>query len=388
MEQPDHMSSTLRQMRVRLAFFDSDLDTAAGFYWKWHHPDVARDVLDKLYYNTIAPEITGQVAGRSLEKLWGGFAAIDQTWCGWYRLFDGGRDKRGRAGRYMILAALCPRAEVGAIDPTWMLTREPFQHLGENRRPSEPIVERPELELNVQAPVLSPLAVDPILIDRLRHDRVLQESGPGSASTAALLCNHLDGSVRWSIVIRGAPECPTVGIKLTSLTPPAPQKSPRVQSDLPVTHLSAEASNGKATLNALPLRRFSRFPFEMQTVIAVTLVLLLIVETARTGLLLFPPRTSSASVLESERKGVSLDPALPPGEQPVSEGSVPAEHARGRETTRTGSNGDGGPCFWRWAAVEIDRVLRKPFVPTNERTDVNPHNPPESNKQKTVRRTP
>jgi hypothetical protein len=104
------------QMKIYLAAYDPGVERDSGNYWAWAHPIFSRQLLDRLYYEFIVfrkPEDPNTL-GR--EDVVGGCAKLDDTWCCWYRFFNGDCDSHGRPGRFVVIAALLRLSELANRD--------------------------------------------------------------------------------------------------------------------------------------------------------------------------------------------------------------------------------------------------------------------------------
>lgn len=112
-------------MKMHLACYDSASRSPQGDYWVWRANEIA-DVPLRQYY----PEILTAIANRKLPgdgELLGGCVMLDEFWCCFYRVYDGGRDSRNRPGRVVILCGFTNRRTARQTDQSELLLSELFQ---------------------------------------------------------------------------------------------------------------------------------------------------------------------------------------------------------------------------------------------------------------------
>jgi hypothetical protein len=105
-------------------------------------------LLDEFFYDHASkhgPESEGQVAP---DWLLGGCASVDREWICWYRFVDGGRDKHGRPGRNVLLAAFVRRHDHSGYDWSGILESSPFQEIAQIAPATCPIPPPAKLELD------------------------------------------------------------------------------------------------------------------------------------------------------------------------------------------------------------------------------------------------
>lgn len=107
---------TSSKVELHWALFDSAFHTPTGSHWTWYSEALDVESLDTLYYEVLVEEIRALANVNPASAIRQGFASIDDQWCCWFRLFDGGRDNGGRPGRFLIVAAFAKRPLLQACD--------------------------------------------------------------------------------------------------------------------------------------------------------------------------------------------------------------------------------------------------------------------------------
>lgn len=116
-------------MRCLLAVFDPAHRSPDGSYWTWRHPELPPDVLDAFYYGSAAKHFPVGTEPISADGLQCGCASVGDEWICWYRFASGGRDRAGRPGRWVVLAAFLHRRDYYGEDWSWIFDSPPFEHL-------------------------------------------------------------------------------------------------------------------------------------------------------------------------------------------------------------------------------------------------------------------
>ncbi len=147
-------------MKLFLAAYDPAHDSSTGNYWVWAHKDLPPALLNDFYYTVATKNISGNPNELSAADWHGGWAAVDETWTCWYRFLNGGRDLRGRPGRFVILCAFCRREDTTNRNVFGILDHKVFQELAKAAPSSRPIpkpAKFPDLEVDVEFPPLEVL---------------------------------------------------------------------------------------------------------------------------------------------------------------------------------------------------------------------------------------
>lgn len=153
-------------MRCYLAVFDQAHRAADGSYWTWRHSDVPLRTLDAFYYECAVkhwPESADPIPGDGLR---GGCASVDDEWVCWYRFVAGGRDKFGRPGRHVLLAAFVERGNHDGRDWSGLLDSQEFRQLAQQARAACPVPAPDDLEMQWKP---LPVVQGSTAADRLRR---------------------------------------------------------------------------------------------------------------------------------------------------------------------------------------------------------------------------
>lgn len=158
-------------MRGSLAAYDPSLSTPTGDFWAWRSQRVPRATLEQ-YHAAIE-------AGHSLEQpnalkpgdLHGGAFANGDDWCCFYRIYDGGRDLRGRPGRFVLVCCFVDRTDAQRHDWSRILDSPPFASVNvEKIAAGQTPVPPADLDLEIAAPQFVNSSVD-----SLPHRQVWRE---------------------------------------------------------------------------------------------------------------------------------------------------------------------------------------------------------------------
>ena len=98
-------------MRFLAATFDHAHPGSQGNYWAYAHPDLATAVLDKFYFEVVAPALRSHPEWAGLHEL-SGFVTLGARWACWFKRFDVGNDLKGRPGRFVIACAFIERSAI------------------------------------------------------------------------------------------------------------------------------------------------------------------------------------------------------------------------------------------------------------------------------------
>ena len=118
---------TTQQIKSLLAVYDPAANSPGGDYWVWRHPQLEAFVLSRCY-SAIADRHLPAKPNQLTEADCHGGCYADRDWCCFYRVFNGGRDLRGRPDRYVILVAAIPRQSVMAFECSNLLQEGVFQN--------------------------------------------------------------------------------------------------------------------------------------------------------------------------------------------------------------------------------------------------------------------
>jgi hypothetical protein len=138
--------------KCRFALYDPAQHSRDGSYWAWRAEGLDLNRLVQLYYDAASKHLPPDPNRLLADEIWGGIAALDNDLVGVYRCFDGGRDRHGRPGRFVILATLLTIDEIHDKDLTPIFRCE-IARIVADRAPREcPLPEPPSLVEDVELP--------------------------------------------------------------------------------------------------------------------------------------------------------------------------------------------------------------------------------------------
>lgn len=182
-------------MRLLLAVYDPAHESSDGKYWVWSHPDLTDELKNRFYYNAAVKHLPENPNAITPSDCHGGWTSIDETWACWYRFLDGGRDLRGRPGRFVLICAFCRRTDNINLNGFSILDSAPFQRLAQATAFSRPIPQPESLECDVRLPAIegSSAAV------QNSHDAPSKFVGPKATERAAAACCNLQPSYGFDV---------------------------------------------------------------------------------------------------------------------------------------------------------------------------------------------
>jgi hypothetical protein len=176
-------------MRCLIAAFDQAHLCSDRTYWTWRHPDLQASILDDFYYEHAAKHLPGGTATIAADSIVGGCASVGNEWLCWYRFVDGGRDKHGRPGRYVLLAAFVRRYDHSGYDWSGILESSLFLEIAKNAPVTCPIPEPGDLELDWTP---SPVIVDTSDLDsQLLADGKVDFEKAGDLQCISAVCQRI-----------------------------------------------------------------------------------------------------------------------------------------------------------------------------------------------------
>jgi len=195
---PLMLESLARQpsVRIRCAVYDSSVRSANGSHWQWHHSDLQKQLLDKLYYDVVSPQFNATANELVPDAI---FTAIDDQWCCWYRVFNAGRDTIGRPGRFVIAAALMRRCEVVGADTTPVLELPFFREVAAAAENSASIPPPTGLEQTIDR--VEP-AIEPQALDCAAGGTIVPFKGTDAFHAAVVACGNVAPSSHWGLEVR------------------------------------------------------------------------------------------------------------------------------------------------------------------------------------------
>lgn len=202
-------------MQLYLAAYDPSCQAENGTYWTFAHPEIPSAALDETYYSHLRRALPADVTGDELTKVIG-LAALDE-WVCYFRVVDGGRDRRNRPGRYVFVCAFARRTEARAQDP---------DEVWESQAVAE-LVNRSATECPVSKPSASSFSVDskidscdPALLSRLIRLGRLEWSDKEARREMTTVCAYLPEGIQWAV---RASEGPGIWIGKIERCSPAPR---------------------------------------------------------------------------------------------------------------------------------------------------------------------
>jgi hypothetical protein len=185
-------------MKVCLAVYDPAFQAADGSYWTWHAPELNDRLLATTYYELLFSKIPPDPNQLSVNQLWAGMGDVSDEWRCYFRFVNGGRDQRGRPGRFVVLCVFVARADCRFCDPLELLQGEEFERLT-HQAPKECPLVAGQLQLILEP---SPTSADPILLAELISVGRLRHTGAGAVQRVAKLIPGLPPDRRWQATLR------------------------------------------------------------------------------------------------------------------------------------------------------------------------------------------
>ena len=124
-------------MLIHYALCDPSHDTGGGNYWTWYAETLPLEMLQDFYKEFPVKDLPKSPSDWAKPNLWDNFALKTVCYEGWtvlYRFFNGGNDKSGRPGRYIILTAWIKTEETEGVDLSSIQRSAVFRNVGSNSR--------------------------------------------------------------------------------------------------------------------------------------------------------------------------------------------------------------------------------------------------------------
>ena len=185
-------------MRFLLAAYDPAHETPDGSYWVWAHPDLPADVRNSFYYEIAARNLPEKPNELLADDCHGGWAAINDTWACWYRFLDGGRDLRGRPGRFVLICAFCGRRDNANTNGFGVLESPPFQNMVKVAAFARPLPPPDSLDLSLDLPECTAPVASPVGNVTGKVDY----AGEDADEKASAACANLPPELRFTCAIR------------------------------------------------------------------------------------------------------------------------------------------------------------------------------------------
>ena len=157
-----------------LAAYDPAIATPIGDYWIWKSEAVDKNTRGRFYADIYGAHPPHDPNAIGADDVHGGCLARG-NWACFYRFYDGGRDLRGRPGRFVLLCLFVARSEIVGRDCSEWLETGPLavdpHVLAAAGSPTQPT----QLNPTIQAPPLPAAAPKPAVT------KYVGESAPGDA---------------------------------------------------------------------------------------------------------------------------------------------------------------------------------------------------------------
>lgn len=118
-------------MKLHYALFDQSV-FMEGDYWNWSSPEI-HPLLSQFYSDAAVNHLPPKPNDLQDGDLWGGLVRL-ADWTVVYRYFNGGYDKQGRPGRFVLMTAWVRADDAQGSDLTPVFTNETFRHVAENAK--------------------------------------------------------------------------------------------------------------------------------------------------------------------------------------------------------------------------------------------------------------
>lgn len=182
-------------MRVSLALYDPSQPSSDGSYWSWRASCLDRNSLDQLFYKVATSDRPDDPGRLGPSNVVGGLARVAPDWIYAYRYGDGGRDVRGRPGRFVMVVVGFRMEDAHGIDLKAIMTCPAMVETLANAPLSDPVPAPEELEFDVAT---QPSRVDPVLVAKALRGERLELCGPEAVAQAGALCAGLPMNRLWT----------------------------------------------------------------------------------------------------------------------------------------------------------------------------------------------
>lgn len=142
-------------MEFLAATFDHAHPGSRGDYWAYAHPDLETAVLDRLYFEVVAPSLRDHPEWAGLSEL-SGFATLGPRWACWFKRFDVGNDLKGRPGRFVIACGFFDRSAALGQDSNVALAAPHFTDTQQLARKHCPLPQPASLSFVVECRAAEP----------------------------------------------------------------------------------------------------------------------------------------------------------------------------------------------------------------------------------------
>lgn len=214
-------------MKLRLALYDPSYYDAEGSNWTWKNPEIPGPILDRFFYDVAGKRRPSNPKTLTPSKLNGGLSRMGAGWSVVYRFCDGGRDRHGRPGRFVIVCAWFITGEVAALGVSDLLCSPVFADVVAAAPTSCPIPSPSNLTIEWRAATMK--AIDPVDLERLLSDRRKAFSGENAWTKAEALFFSIPPGRPTHLCLLGDDTTQRAEITISS---PESVKSPALQNSL------------------------------------------------------------------------------------------------------------------------------------------------------------
>ncbi|HMO83411.1 MAG TPA: hypothetical protein PKC18_00675 [Lacipirellulaceae bacterium] len=210
-------------MQLLFALYDPGAAARNGSHWTWHSSSLPMSLLDRVFYeaNEQRPEAPSAL---TTENVWGGVARIDDAYVAVYRFADGGRDRLGRPGRWVLVVAFVRISDAIGKDLLPLLNLPEFERIVRGAPHECPVVAPAMLEIELTHwPVIEQTRYFKGLSER-RGDLYLAHAAEAGQRMAMATANQW---WRCTVRIHDSEQC----VQFEELS----QAAPRIDEPLPTT---------------------------------------------------------------------------------------------------------------------------------------------------------
>ncbi len=229
-------------MRFYLAIYDPAYLQNDGSYWTWRHAELSPRILDRLYYRIAEKFEPESMTGLTPSDIHGGCCDLCENWLCIYRFLNGGRDTRGRPGRFIVLCAFVKHSDAICGDPAVVLDCALFHSLATSAPRSCPLLPPAFLTLDIEAPRVE---IEPLHLNIPELRSIIEITGHDAIRRAILLCARPTEQLRLQCMFSRKD-----GIEKASVSvnrPALAKASPSLAKDPGVEKIKDKATGSGAT---------------------------------------------------------------------------------------------------------------------------------------------
>lgn len=240
-------------MKVFLALYDPAFQAPDGSYWTWHAPELSDRMLATTYYELLVSNIPNSPNELVADDLWAGMGDVNDEWRCYFRFVNGGRDQRGRPGRYVVICAFVSRVDCRMRAPLDLLQGDEFQILAQ-RAPGECPLAVGQLQITVGP---APATADPVVLAEVISAGRFLCNDAGAVHRAADLLQSLPADRRWQATLRdvGGERCAEIRLRVQRRDCPPPSDPPttKISVNEPVRPIPSPTSQVLGPLSLITL---------------------------------------------------------------------------------------------------------------------------------------